>query len=1203
MKRFVSVLSVAVMLVAASGVVTAAVNIGVNFGSDQAAMGTDAFDGVAAWTDAPNANGSGAAILGTNTVTVDWSSSNIWMNGPSATSGERLYYGYLDDSGSGFSVTLTGLSAWLADEGMTGYVLRFYRNTDSNEAFTDLDISSGGSVIDTVLFPASGLVYPGTGVNQVSDSSVLSANTITIVSQAKEFGVTRGTLAGVQVIGVLGPVNSSPTVEAGDTQFVRFDQSPSFGLNGSVTDDDLSGLGQIGVDYGQIIWSCPSNPGVVFADASDPHTTVTFPRDGYYQLKLYAQDEVGNEGSDAVFMNVLIPGQVDNRVGDLAAMMTLSEKYQQLRHSAPGIGRLELPAYNYWNEALHGVESQISTIFPHGIAMGAMWDPDLLREIASTISDEARIYNNINGKGLTYFSPVINIARHPRWGRNEEAYGEDPYHVSRMGVAFVKGMQGDDPNYLKTVATVKHLIANNYEEGRFYTSSDINPRELREYYMPAYKAAVTEAGVFSVMSAYNALNGTPCTANPWLLTDVLRGEWGFEGYVVSDCQAVEFLYNQHYYASTPAEAVAMAMNAGVDINCGVYYGSYLETAYNQGLITEAAITHAVENVLRARFKLGEFDPPELVTYTAIPESLLNSQAHQNIALLAAQKAIVLLKNDGILPLDRNVISSVAVIGPNAGRAVLGGYSGIPADSYPISPLEGIETKLSGTGVTVQYLEGTSISGSGIPIAEQYLKPSSGSAQNGLTGEYFNNTTLSGSPVLTRLDQTVDFDWSTAAPDNSVNSDNFSVRWTGVLTPPTTGDYQIGVTSDDGFRLYLDGQLLTEDWTDHPPQTRTAVVALNSGQDYDIVLEYYEAGGGAVAQLVWDNSTYTEAANLAAASDVAIVCVGTDPTIAGERRDMDQYQLPGLQEQMIQAIYAANPNTIVVLINGNPVGFEWTAENVPGIVEAWFDGQSQGTAIADVLFGDYNPGGKLPQTFYRSESQLTDMLDYNIIDDNPQTYLYFEGDVLYPFGHGLSYTQFTYSNLTVTPEIEADGMVIVTFDVQNTGAVAGDEVVQVYVRDSVSTVKTPIRSLKRFSRIHLQPGETATQSFNIPAEELTFYDVDSKDFYVEPGLFEIHIGSSSKDIRLTGGVWVNGDYADCQDALAHAYRLPADVSGPMGQPDCRVDFNDMVVFALEWLQNATGLSADISGSTGIPDETVDALDLEIMTNKWLNQTAP
>ncbi len=1021
----------------------------------------------------------------------------------------------------------------LSNDLMADYA--YSKNADT--AITISGLPSGGSYMIYVYCQGdnsdqnAAVTFGGsttTTTGDVSGNFVSNGNYVVMSAAADASGEITGTVArgndiyvalnGIQIVGSFFNPNAAPTVDAGTMQQVRFDETNSTAVSASITDDDPDGLGEIGVDYGTVLWSCPENSEVVFADASAAATSVTFPRDGYYLLQLEVEDDAGNTATDTVVMNVLIPGQFENRVIDLVNLMTVSEKIQELdADTAPGISRLELSTYNYWNEALHGVGRQgLATVFPQCVGLGAMWDEELLFDIAAAISDEARVKANTTGRGLNYWSPTINLARDPRWGRNEESYGEDPYHLSRMAVAFVMGMQGDDPDYFKTVATPKHFIANNWEAGRHTSSSDMDMRNLRELYMPAFKAAVTEGGAFSVMAAYNSLNGIPCPANEWLLTDVLRNEWGFEGFVVSDCGAVEDIYSGHDYAASEAEACAMALNAGTDLNCGDYYENYLEDAYNQGLVTEASIDTALQNVLRARFKVGEFDPPELVFYTSISDDLLDCEEHQELALLAAHKSMVLLKNDGILPLDSSSISSVAVIGPNADEVILGGYSGTPSSTT--SPLEGIEAKLSGTGVTVEYLKGCEIEGAGesvVAVASEYLMPSSGSASNGLTGEYFNNKDLSGTPVLTRLDSAVNFEWGEDSPDASVISDSFSVRWTGILTPPASGDYELGVTMDDGARLYLDGVLIASDWSDYYERTITAAVSLDAGQEYEITLEYYENSKDATAKLVWNYGVemFADVKALAASSDVVIVCVGTDLSYAYEDNDMDQYAIPGLQEEMIEAVYAMNSNTVVVLVNGNPVGIEWTAENVPAILEAWYAGQSQGTAIADVLFGDYNPGGKLPETFYKTESQLPDLSEYDIINQ-PRTYQYFEGDVQFPFGHGLSYTQFAYSNLVVTPSVvPTGGVVTVAFDVENIGIVAGDEVPQVYFHDLIASVTVPNKRLHAFDRVTLEPGESARLSFDVPVADIGFYDVGQSAFVVEEGDFEVYVGSSAEDIRL------------------------------------------------------------------------------------------
>lgn len=688
------------------------------------------------------------------------------------------------------------------------------------------------------------------------------------------------------------------------------------------------------------------------------------------------------------YLNPDLP--IDQRVADLISRMTLEEKVQQLGHRTPPIhddGRgLYLGGYDYRNEALHGVVMPGATVFPQALALSSTWDPDLVHAVATAISTEARVYNNQHGKGLTYWSPTINLARDPRWGRTEESYGEDPYLTGRLAVAFVTGMQGDDPRYLKTVATPKHLIANNAEFNRHNGSSSVDERNLMEYYWPPFRAAVVEGGAFSVMSAYNALNGVPCSANETLLTDMLRGEAGLEGYIVSDCWAIKDIHLSHHYVDTETEAAALAIQAGTDLNCGDYYQAYLLDAITQALITEENVDRALSRVLKARFLLGEFDPPGIVSYTSIPNSALDSPEHRELALRATHRSIVLLKNENnLLPLNRDTIKSIAVIGPNADKVILGGYSGTP--TFSVSPLQGIEAKFDGT---ISYARGCDVIG----------------------------------------DQTASFD---------------------------------------------------------------------------------------------------EAVNIARGSDVAIVVVGTDLEIAREELDRFDITLPGVQENLVRAVYEANPNTVVVLVTAGPLAINWAQENVPAILAAWYGGQSQGTAIADVLFGDVAPGGKLTMTWFKSVNDLPDFADYDI--HKGRTYMYFEGAVLYPFGHGLSYTHFEYSRLRVKPRrTGTDGQVTVSVDVKNVGQRVGDEVVQLYIRDAEASVKRPIKELRGFQRITLQPGEKRTVTFSLPVGELAFWDMIAGDYVVEEGEFTILVGSSSEDIRLAEKLVVGAAQLEALQAI-------------------------------------------------------------------------
>src|SRR3990172_4721363 len=822
------------------------------------------------------------------------------------------------------------------------------------------------------------------------------------------------------------------TINDGSNQIINWEKTHFAQLKGSVSSDKI-----------KVEWTCPQNSEVIFKDDSNPITEVTFPRPGYYLLFLNGKGNSKDSISSSVIVNVFKPNSYKERLSDLISLMTVDEKIKQLTNQTDSIPRLGIPDYNYWSEALHGLLESGATSFPQGVALGSTWDPDLIHRIATVISDEARVVNLIRGKGLTYWSPTINIARDPRWGRNEESYSEDPYLLSRMGVAFVKGMQGDDPYYLKTVSTPKHFIANNEEERRHTGSSDVDMRSMWEYYLPAFKAAIVEGKAYSIMGAYNELNHVPCNANSFLMTDLLRRDWGFEGYVVSDCGAINDEIFGHHFFKTGAEAAARSVLAGCDLSCGAEYREYLQEALDEGFLEVKDLDRALERVLSARFRLGEFDPPEIVPYTSIPNDRLDCKEHRDLALEAAQKSIVLLKNNGILPLKKDKMKSIAVIGPNAAVAQLGIYSGFP--NIQVSPLEGIKDKAAALGIKVEYAKGCDIGGGLLrPIESQYFTKVEGT-RTGVKGEYFDNMKLSGTPVLTRIDSMIDFSFGTNSPASGVPEDQFSIRWKGKIIPPDT-IHHIGTSCDDGSRLYLDGKLLIDDWTEHGEKPIGAEVKLIPGKEYDIEFEYFENGLGACARLTWDlgQKDFSKAKEVAAKNDVVILVVGTSPGISQEELDRTEIELPQVQRDLIAEIASVNPNIIIVLVNGGPVALAGTEDKAEAIVEAWYSGELGGKAIADVLFGDVNPGGKLPETFYASTQQLPPMYDYDIIN-HPRTYMYFEQPVLYPFGHGLSYTQFDYSNLKLTTDrITKDGEVDIQFTIKNTGKMKGDEVTQVYV---------------------------------------------------------------------------------------------------------------------------------------------------------------
>ena len=782
---------------------------------------------------------------------------------------------------------------------------------------------------------------------------------------------------------------------------------------------------------------------------------------------------------------------VNQRVDDLVSRMTLEEKVSQMMNVAPAIPRLGIPEYDWWNEALHGVAiSGIATVFPQAIGLGATFNPPLINRVATVISEEARAkYHEAQRRGnrnrfygLTFWSPNINIFRDPRWGRGQETYGEDPYLTSRLGVAFVKGLQGDDPKYLKVVSTPKHYaVHSGPEPERHRFDAAAIERDLRETYLPAFRATVTEAGARSVMCAYNRVNGEPACASTHLLGDVLRDEWGFGGYVVSDCGAIDDIYQRHHFVKTAEEASSLAVKRGTDLECGNTYKS-LVSAVKQGLITEAEIDRSVKRLFEARFRLGMFDPPQMVPYAKIPFSANDSEEHRQLALEAARESIVLLKNDNnALPLRKD-LKSIAVIGPSADdvRVLLGNYNGEP--SRATTPLAGIRSRVASQTKVFHALGTTLTEVSAVPVPSSALRGPEG--ERGLRAEFFANKNLEGPPLVSRIDETVNFDWGMSNPAQGISADDFSARWTGKLVPTVSGKYRFGAIADDGVRIYLDGNLIAQDWTDHAPATITGEVTLQAGKSYDIKMEYYESKIGAVAKLVWQppvsnpEPPYAEAVRVAKEADTVVLVLGLSSQLEGEEMnireagflggDRTDITLPKRQQGLLEAVAATRKPIVVVLLSGSALAVNWANEHVAAIVQAWYPGEEGGAAIADVLFGDYNPAGRLPVTFYKSVDELPAFTNYAM---DGRTYRFFKGQPLYPFGHGLSYTRFTYSSFAVSSaRVSISDPVKVSATVENAGDREGDEVVQLYVTNLKASVRVPIRSLAGVERIHLKPGE-------------------------------------------------------------------------------------------------------------------------------------
>ncbi len=849
------------------------------------------------------------------------------------------------------------------------------------------------------------------------------------------------------------------------------------------------------------------------------------------------------EPANARYTNPDVPAA--ERVRDLISRLTLEEKVAQLQHSTPAIDRLGVPAYNWWNEALHGVaRAGRATVFPQAIGLAATWDFSLLNRVATSISDEARAKHHDFARrgqrgiyqGLTFWSPNINIFRDPRWGRGMETYGEDPYLVGRLAVAFVKGMQGDDPKYLKTIATPKHFaVHSGPESDRHVFDAEIDSRDLRDTYLPAFEMAVRDGGAWSVMCAYNRVLGSPACASPLLLDTILRREWGFGGYVVSDCGAIDDISQTHKVARDPAEASAMALKTGCDLSCGTTYAA-LTDAVKRGLATEREIDTALERLFTARFRLGMFDPPGRVKFAQTPITVVDGPAHQALALEAARESIVLLKNEGrILPLGKDT-KTIAVVGPNADDAevLLGNYNGTPGRS--VTPLEGIRRKV-GAASRVLYAQGADWA-EGLPAFEVVPASALRTIKDrrvvaGLTGEYFNlgpvaqtqagpswdSATLtfpdlSGAPAFSKVDSRLDLKWFDAAPDPRLRGSEFAVRWTGLLLPPVSGSYQVGGYGCTGFRLYLDDALLVEYKSNHEPSKKAKAVTLEAGRGYKLRIEYFNRGSDARFQLLWtrpNRQLEANALSVARQADVIVAMMGLSPRLEGEEMEVPvagfkggdrlTLDLPAAQQQLLEQLVALGKPVVLVLLNGSALAVNWAADHVPAIVEAWYPGQAAGTAIADVLFGDYSPAGRLPVTFYQSIDQLPAFSDYRMAG---RTYRYFTGVPLYPFGFGLSYAQFAYRKLMVSSHVLSGQDLAVSVEVENTGKVAGDEVVQLYVTDEEASVPVPVRALQGFERIRLAPGERRTVRFVLTPHQLAVVDNAGRRV-LQPGGFEIAVG--------------------------------------------------------------------------------------------------
>jgi len=820
----------------------------------------------------------------------------------------------------------------------------------------------------------------------------------------------------------------------------------------------------------------------------------------------------GQDESTPAYKNTKL--SFEERARDLEQRMTLEEKISQLGHTADAVDRLGIPEYNWWNEGLHGVaRAGVATVFPQAIGLAATFDDALLFRDADAISTEFRAKYNENKdrdgssawyKGLTVWSPNINIFRDPRWGRGQETYGEDPYLTSRMGVAFVKGLQGSDPRYLKTVATPKHFAAHSGPEStRHEVDITVSRHDMEDTYLPAFRATVMDANAQSVMCAYNAVNGEPACASNVLLHDYLREAWKFKGYVVSDCAAIQDISAHHKYKPTQEEGVAAALATGTDLICGSPQSRVeLErtaalNAAHQGILAGAAIDTAVTRTLTARFQLGLFDPPGSVPWSKLGAAANDTPAHRTLALKTARESLVLLKNENhFLPLKK-IYPRIAVIGPNADSldALEGNYNGTP--SAPVTILTGLRRRFRQS--RIRYVQGTGLIGTVVrPVPSAALYTDAARTQHGLQAEYFDNIQLQGEPVMRRTDATLDFVWGFGGVSAKLKT-NYSVRWTGVLSPLETDDYIVGFTGQDGYRVWIDGEVLVDDWTTHRPSTTlTKAIHLEKGKEYSIKIEYFQTIRSSEAKLIWGvpGKEEDEAVQAARNSDLVVMVLGLSARVEGEEMkvkadgfsggDRTTLDLPAPQEQLLERVYAVGKPLVLVLTNGSALSVNWANDHVRAILEAWYPGESGGTAVAEALAGDFSPAGRLPVTFYKSVEQLPPFEDYSMAN---RTYRYFGGDPLFPFGFGLSYTSFRYSNPRVSQEsVVADGIVTVSADVSNRGAVDSDEVVQLYLTHE-GVAGAARKELHGFQRIHLARGQTRTVTFKISDRDLSVVEND------------------------------------------------------------------------------------------------------------------
>jgi beta-glucosidase len=823
---------------------------------------------------------------------------------------------------------------------------------------------------------------------------------------------------------------------------------------------------------------------------------------------------------------------IEQRITDLLNRLTLEEKVSQMMNQTPGIDRLGIPPYDWWNEALHGVaRAGRATVFPQAIALAATFDDQAVYETFNIISDEARAkYNHYQKnneferyKGLTFWTPNINIFRDPRWGRGMETYGEDPYLTSRMGVAAVRGLQGNDPKYYKSHACAKHFAVHNGPEwNRHEFDAMVTNRDLRETYLPAFETLVKEGDVREVMCAYNRLDGAPCCGNKALLNAILRNEWGYSGIVVSDCGAIDdfWVKNRHETHPDAASASVDAVRSGTDLECGQSYKSIIE-AVKAGKIAEEELDISLRRLFRGRFELGMFDDLSLVPWSHLPYSVVDSKEHQQKALEMARKSIVLLKNsDQTLPFNQTV-KKIAVVGPNANDSLMlwANYNGFPSSTVTI--LQGIKNQF--TDKDVIYEKGCDLTSN--TVVESFANAVWSGNKPGFEATYYGNINMEGNPIQKEITQAIRYTTmgNTQFAAN-VPLNNFSAVYTGIFTAPVSGKVTFSVSGDDGYRLTVNNKEVISDWRPHGVTTKSIEKEVKKGEMFQLKLEYFQSGGDGTLEFTIGERKmidFSKTIQKVKDADVIVFVGGISPKLEGEEMsvaidgfkqgDRTNIELPAVQQRLLAGLKKTGKPLIFVLCSGSAIALNWAEANADAVVCAWYGGQAAGTAVADVLFGNYNPAGRLPVTFYKSVDQIGDFLDYSM---KGRTYRYMMQKPLYPFGYGLSYTAFSYSNISLSaPSMKVGETVDLHINLKNTGPMDGDEVVQVYVKNKAD-VNGPIKSLRAFKRVSVKKNETADVCISLPSKAFETYYDDIQRMVVRPGEYRIYVGGSSdkKDLK-------------------------------------------------------------------------------------------